>query len=94
MRRRPCWVDLTNVYEIVQHFRDLANIGPMLDIDLMNEISCFRRLLLKHGWAREYIISFEERAYSRTIYEQYLPHMQKEAGDWFEWLRNRSRWKR
>ncbi len=87
-----CLIDLYNRWEVMKHFRDLVNIGPMLQMDVEQEIMDFRHLAIEFGWSLSEIKKIEEQAYSYTIYEQSLPHIQKEAGDRFEWMKNRSRW--
>ena len=78
-------LDLTDKRVIVQHLRDLLNVGPMLQIDLNEEILKFLRKAEEVGWARELLSDFLERACNFTIYEQYLPHNIPERGDFWKY---------
>ena len=84
-----CFVDTDNEYEIVLHFRDLINMGHMLDIDYELEIIKFQNRLYSHGWSRDKIAMMMHRACFATIYEAILPHIMPERGDWYEYQRNR-----
>jgi hypothetical protein len=65
----------------------------MLNWDLAEELHKFRRRLKEVGWNDDIIASLEEVAYSRTIYEGELPHIQKDRGNYLEYIRNRSHFK-
>jgi hypothetical protein len=72
------------------HFRDLLNIGPILDINLEEELGKFRGKLIDAGWGSVEIHTIEVEACSHTRYEADLPRMPLERGDRFEYLRNKS----
>ena len=83
--KQTATLDLTDKREIIQTLRDLINIGPMLEIDLDEEIFKFLKRVEEAGWPREMISSFKEQACNWTIYEQYLPRPIPERGDFWKY---------
>jgi len=72
--------------------RDILNIGPLLEMDVNKELLKLRRKLKKIGWDSDVVTRMMHAACVRTVYERFLPHIQKERGDIWEFFRNRSRW--
>lgn len=91
--RPPCTIDLSSKREVMLHFRDLANMGKLLNMDVMGEITHFRKLCIDAGWSVQNIAKLEQRAYSYTRFEQDLPRLVREKGNWFDYLRDRHRWR-
>lgn len=87
MEKNQCQLDLNNTQDIIQHFRDLINIGPMLECDYELEMIKFKKKLLIAGYSGERIQHFEQLACFGTIYEAELPPPIKNRGDYWEWLK-------
>jgi len=87
-------IDMMNPQEIIMYFRDLFNLANLLKNGLDYEIARFRKQLVAAGWKSETITKFQYAAACGTLYEQELPHLPPERGDWSEFLRNRSRWRK
>lgn len=79
--------------DIIQHFRDVVNLGELLWEDINKERFDFRKKLMDIGWAEEEIAEMEERAYRYTRFESELPHIQPDRGSWFEYIQKRGRTK-
>ena len=91
--RPPCVVDLNSKRDVVTHFRDLANMGKMLNMDVWEELLHFRKLCIEAGWSEKNLMKMEQRAYGYSMYEQDLPRLIREKGNWFDYLKDRHRWK-
>ena len=89
--RPPCHTNMYERREIVQHFRDMANVGHLLELDAMEEIIGFKKKLHEFGWCDKEIDAMETAAYSRTIWEKNLPHTIRNRGNWFVYLKNKWR---
>ena len=89
--RGPCDIDLNERYEIILHFRALADIGPMLVMNLKTALSSFRKKLLDYGWGAEEIAKIETIAYSRSVYEVRIPRTIRSRGNYFDYLSQRGR---
>lgn len=85
--------ELLNKRNIILHMRDLANIGDMLEGGAMDLIVKFRKRLHSVGWSYQNIYLLEEMAYSRTNWEELLPHIHSK-GSMTDWLGSRHRWTR
>ena len=92
-KENPCVLDIKNRWEVIQRFRDLVNMGPMLQIDMVQEQHKLRVLLHKGGWEPREIVIMEQIAYSYTIYERQIPSKVHERGNYFEYLSVRPRLK-
>lgn len=81
-------LDLTDKRAIVQHIRDLINIGPLLQMNLEEEIFKTLKKAEEAGWAKEFLDSMLEMACNHTIYEQYLERPIREKGDFwkYDWI--------
>ena len=89
--RQPCMVDLLDRRNVIVRFRDLANVGPLLDVDLNEELSRFRVQLKDVGWGEKEINEMEIAAYAKTRYGRGLPHLQSERGDYREYMKDKGR---
>ena len=79
--RGPCQVDYDCPGEIIQHFRDLINIGPMLNMDVDEVMSHFRIRLKKQGWSDKHICNFQRYATSTTVWEDRIPPKPLDRGN-------------
>ncbi len=86
-------MDLLSRRSIIIHFRDLANVGPLLDMDLVEVQYQFRKRLNRFGWGLDAIYDMEIIAYSRVIYELHIPHVIRSRGSRTEYLKNFARHK-
>lgn len=86
----PCEINLYEPKEIIQHFRDLINIGSMLDVDYEEEMCRFRRKLKKFGYDNESVTHFVEYACFGNRWEQEIEPPIKNRGNYWEWLKIRS----
>lgn len=89
--KQLCSIDLYNVQEIIQRFHDLINIGPMLDIDYELEMFKFRKELKNFGYDKDRIQQFVQLACFGSIYESEMPPPIKNRGDYWEYLKLKSR---
>ena len=78
-------------YNIISRFKDLIDIGPMLQMDWEEEMSKFKKKLQEAGWGEENINEMIAIACSKSIHLQGLPSMPRDRGNWLEWLNNRGR---
>lgn len=79
--KKPCTVDMSSAQDVIAHFRDLIDIGPMLVMDVEAEILKFRKKLTEAGWDKDHIQRFQEYAASSTHWEGMIPRRLKEFGD-------------
>jgi len=92
-RKKPCcYVSPFDKHQIIQRFRDYANVGHLLEIDVMILVSQFKERLRKFGWSDTHIDEMENIAYSSSNWEEFLPRI-RSRGNWFEYIRNRGRLK-
>jgi len=84
---------LNNKWEVIQRFRDIVNFGTLAHYNVMKVRDRFRRELLAAGHSYQNLEQLEEIAYSRTVFEPQLEHIQKPKGDMMEWIHNKGRWK-
>ncbi len=85
--------DVLNRRDIISHFRDLIDMGPLLVFDWEEIMHQFRKKLHASGWDEENICLMIQIACSRSRFLSDLPRMPKDRGDWLEWIRNKSRLK-
>ncbi len=85
------YIDMKSEWQIILHFRDLINMGPMLQIDTDEEIWKFKKKCKEAGYGDEQIAILVEKACKHTIYEEHLPHRIKDKGNQADWLRNKGR---
>jgi len=76
--------------DIISYFKDLINIGPLLDIDWEKELILFKKKLEKVGWGTEQIEWMEQIACSKSIYLRDLPPVIRNKGNWRRWLVTKS----
>ena len=86
-----CLIDLQDVQEVIQHFRDLISIGPMLSCDYELEMFKFKKKLVGEGYSDERVHQFVQLACFGTIYEGEIPPPIKNRGDYWEFLKIKSR---
>ncbi|MEK0367599.1 MAG: hypothetical protein QQN45_06675 [Nitrosopumilus sp.] len=91
MEKQPCSIDLCDIKEVIQHFRDFLNVGPLLDMDYELEMLKFKRQLFAVGYNHERIQQMLQLACFGTIYEAEIPPPIKNRGDYWEYLKNKSR---
>lgn len=89
----PCFVDTGNKYEVIRYFRDLVNVGRMLELDIDKVRLDFRQCLIRDGWTGDQISELEADAYDYTLYERLIPRKIRLRGDWSEYMRNKRRLK-
>lgn len=102
MNSGPCQVDLCIEWQVVQYIRDLINLSSLLERGFEEELSRFIKQLKQVGWGSDRIHQFITKACYGTRYEDILdvfgrrivPRPLPEAGDWFEYLRNKTRVKK
>ena len=85
--------ELINKRDIILHFRDLANIGDMLEGGSKELISQYRKRLHSVGWSYKNIHLLEEIAYAKTNWEELLPHIHSK-GNIDAWKEGKHRWVR
>lgn len=85
------YINMTNEWQIVLHFRDLINIGPMLEMDVDKEIWKFKKKCKETGYGKEQIENFIKKACVHTIYEKQMPHRIKDKGEQAEWAKDKGR---
>ncbi len=85
--------DITDRRDIISYFKDLLNIGPMLDIDWEKEMYLFGKKLQEAGWSEEIISELIGIACSKSIYIKTLTPTPRHKGNWIEWLHIRARTK-
>lgn len=85
--------DLTDKRDIISYFKDLIDIGPMLDIDLQQTMAAFMKKLENVGWGIERINAMIQVACSKSRYMNDLPLMPRNRGNWLEWLDHKARTK-
>ena len=92
-RKKPfCYVNTKDRRAVIQHLRDLANVGHLLDWDPMTILNNFKIRLRERGWGKDQIAQLEQIAYSRTIWEMHLERI-RSSGNWFEYIKNKGRMK-
>lgn len=74
-RGEQCYIDMKNDREVVQHFRDLINVGPLLEMDVNEEIWKFKLKCVEAEYTMETVEELVKKACIGTVYEQYLPDM-------------------
>ena len=72
------YIDMKNEWQVVLHFRDLINMGPMLQMDVDEEIWKFKKKCMESGYSRERVEELVQKACVHTIYEQQMPHRIKD----------------
>ena len=98
----PCQVYMYSEWQVVQYIRDLINLSPLLERGFEEELSKFTKKLKQVGWGDHQIHQFITKACYGTRYEKMedvfgdriVPRPLPEAGDRFEYLRNKSRLKK
>jgi len=80
--------------DVIRYFRDLFNLSKLLKNGLEYELAKFRKQLLEAGWSEDRINQFQCVATCGTVYEQYIPRPIRNRGDWKEYFKNRSRWRK
>ena len=65
----PCQIDLFDEKQVVQRFKDLLNIGPMLDINVDEEVYKFRQILVAFGYGHDAIQALQKQACIASRYE-------------------------
>jgi len=83
--------DVMNRQDIISHFKDLVDIGPMLVIDWEEEINRFKKKLVKAGWGEEQINGMMQTACSQSMHLRDLPPTIRNRGNWRMWLDNKAR---
>lgn len=91
-KKPPCYVSPFDRWQIIQRFRDYANVGHLLEVDVMLLVCDFKKRLKEFGWNDTHIEEMESTAYATSNWETYLPRI-RSKGDWFEYIRNRGRLK-
>jgi len=87
-----CQVNIHEMGEIIQHIRDLINIYDMIGEESFNEeLTKTIKAATEIGWSKEYIRNMLTLATYGTRYEQFLPFIIPERGDYWEWRRNLGR---
>jgi len=71
--KKAATVDYHNRVEVVQHFRDLINLSPLLEKGLDREVNEFRVILAVNGWSARDIQKAYEDAARFTVYESQIP---------------------
>ncbi len=84
-------IDIQDKRNVIIRFKDLIDIGPMLQMDSGAVMGTFIKQLKEAGWGGNMIQEMVQIAASKSMFLQNLPHMQKESGSWFEYLLDRSR---
>lgn len=95
-------VDLYNRWEIIRYIRDLINLSSLLERGFDEELVRFIKQLKQAGWGSDRIKQFIVKACYNTRYEEMrdifgdrlVPRPFPQAGDWFEYLRNKTRLKK
>ena len=85
------YIDMTREWQIILHFRDLINIGPMLCMNVDEEIWKFKKKCREANYDDKKIEAFIEKACVHTIYERQMPHRIKDKGNQTEWAQNKGR---
>jgi len=83
--------DIMNRQDIISYFKDLIDIGPMLDIDWEKEMNRFKNKLIEIGWGRIQIDGLVQIACSQSIHLWKVPPPMRNRGNWRSWLDNRAR---
>lgn len=89
--RGPCQIDLFDEKQVVQRFKDLLNVGPMLDINVDAEIHKFRQKLIVFGYGYEAIQALQTQACIATRYEMELEPPIRNKGNMREYEADKGR---
>lgn len=77
----PCEIEYTNMFQCIQRFRDIMNIGTLLYEDIETELSNHRIKLVEAGWSEDHIKDFQNWAASSTIWEEQIPRRIRTLGN-------------
>lgn len=77
-----CHVNYFETSEVIQHFRDLINVGHLLVWDVEEERAEFVKKLKEVGWDDNHVVNFQNWALNTSIWEEVIPKNIREVGDW------------
>lgn len=76
-----CTLDYIDSRQVVDRFRDIIDMGPMLEMDVNAELVSLRARLRKEGWDDDHICSFQAQAVSTSMWQERVPRCSERAGD-------------
>ena len=85
--------DILNRHDVIIYFKDLIEVGPILDFDWEKEMGLFMKRLGGAGWGEEQISDMLQIACSQSRYMKEVSPSIRKKGNWMEWLELKARTK-